>query len=684
MAAPLRVPSPFLATTTDPLSSSSAATRAAGCARPRLAEGIDLIGEYEGSGFKETPHIARRADGQVLQLSPLLFEIAQASDGERDERAIAELAGERIGRGVSADNVRFLVERKLRPLGVLVNADGSEPQVARARHQLLQLSFRTAVIPERVTHALTTIFRPLFWPPVIVAFVAVFLAAMGWLFFVHGVGQPLRGVIYQPATMLAIFAGVVVGTAFHEIGHATAARYGGAKPGVMGVGLYIVWPAFFTDVTDAYRLGKAGRLRVDLGGVYFNTIVACAAVGAYLLVGVEWILLLAVTQTFSMLQQFLPFLRLDGYYILSDLTGVPDMLTRIKPVLRSLIPGRKADDRVTELKPWARGVVTVYVCTLVPVLLGAFAIMLVQAPRAFATAYDSLAIKWTGLIAADGVLAATTGGIQIVMLVLPLAAIALTTTRVGKRVAGGAWRASDERPALRGGLLVGTAAAATLAVVTWWPNGEYRPIQAMERGTVQSALVSLADIPTGRPALTQQRATDLGGAPFASESYDPAQGPYDPFDDEGVGEKGGAEGVGERGGGEEGGAEGGGERGDGDDDGGGGEGDRDEGRGDDGRDEDRGGDDERGEDDRAPREDDERRTEDGDDREDHSSPTKPPTTPGGECSPGGAGGAGGGGGGTSGGCPPSEQPPGTSTTPPSPTAPPSPTPPPTTTTPRSP
>ena len=66
----------------------------------------------------------------------------------------------------------------------------------------------------------------------------------------------------------------------------------------------------------------------------------------------------------------MPFLRLDGYYIVSDLTGVPDILSRIKPVLSSLLPWRKADDRVTELKPWVRVVVTGYIVILVPVLAG--------------------------------------------------------------------------------------------------------------------------------------------------------------------------------------------------------------------------------------------------------------------------------------------------------------------------
>jgi putative peptide zinc metalloprotease protein len=41
---------------------------------------------------------------------------------------------------------------------------------------------------------------------------------------------------------------------------------------VIGVGIYLVWPSFFTNVTDSYRLSRAGRLRTDLGGVYFNAV----------------------------------------------------------------------------------------------------------------------------------------------------------------------------------------------------------------------------------------------------------------------------------------------------------------------------------------------------------------------------------------------------------------------------
>src|SRR3954468_7233155 len=335
---------------------------------PRLAAGIELVGEYQDSGFKAPPYIVRRADGQVIQLPKLLYQLAEQVDGQRDLDAIAEALSHAIGRGVTGDMVKMLADEQLRPLGVLAAADGSSPQVEKA-DPLLALKFKTAVVPEGFTRALTTIFKPLFLPPLVLAVVAGLVALDGWLLFVHGIAAPLRAAIYQPALLLALLGCVVVATAFHEIGHATACRYGGAKPGVMGVGIYVVWPAFYTDITDSYRLGRGGRLRPHPGGVYFTAIFALVCAGGYFATGFEPLLLVVLVQNFAILQQLLPLLRLDGYYIISDLTRVPDMLARIKPVLASLIPGRPADPRVTELKPWVRAVVTGYVCTIVPVLL---------------------------------------------------------------------------------------------------------------------------------------------------------------------------------------------------------------------------------------------------------------------------------------------------------------------------
>ena len=112
-----------------------------------------------------------------------------------------------------------------------------------------------------------------------------FLAVSGWVLFDKGLASATHQAFDEPGLLLVVFALTVLSAGFHEFGHAAAARYGGATPGAMGTGLYLVWPAFYTDVTDSYRLGRAGRVRTDLGGLYFNAIVTLATFGVWFATG---------------------------------------------------------------------------------------------------------------------------------------------------------------------------------------------------------------------------------------------------------------------------------------------------------------------------------------------------------------------------------------------------------------
>jgi putative peptide zinc metalloprotease protein len=479
---------------------------------------VELIGKYEGSGYKEAPYIIRRADGQVVQLAPLLYVIAELADGQRTNEEIAAAVSEAIKRGVSADNVRQLVDKRLRQLGVIASADGSEPELQKA-DPMLALKLKAALVPEGVVNALTKVFKPLYFPPVIVAVLAGLVALDVWLFAYHGVAESMRQVMYSPALLLLMLGLVILSAAFHECGHATACAYGGARPGVMGAGLYIVWPAFYTDVTDAYRLGKAGRLRTDLGGIYFNVIFILATGAAYALTGYEPLLLIIPFQHLEILHQLLPFIRLDGYYIVSDLTGVPDMFSRIKPTLASLLPGRKTSERVTELKPWVRVAVTAYVFTVVPLLLFLVGLMVINAPRIFSTAYDSLVVQYHKVEHAfDGGSAwvGAFGLVQILILLLPALGIVATFWLAFRRSAGAVWARTEEQPAGRVAYVLAASAVAALLAYIWWPNGEYRPIQPGEKGTIQGAIQQLGKVSSGRPGLPEERARELGGAPLLS------------------------------------------------------------------------------------------------------------------------------------------------------------------------
>ena len=471
---------------------------------PRLAAGVELIGEFEGSGFKQPPYIARRADGQIVQMPQMLFALAEQIDGEHSLDSIAERYSHAIRRDVRPADVALLIRKQLIPLGVVATGADEESVELNKVDPLLALKFRAAVVPARAVSALTSLFTPLFLGPMMAAGVVAFVGLDGWLFFVHGVSQGLRHVLYQPALMLMLIGGVVLATAFHEIGHATACRYGGAKPGVMGVGLYLVWPAFYTDITDAYRLGRWGRLRTDLGGMYFNALFSLLVGGLYLLTSFEPLLLLILLQTFAIIQQALPLLRLDGYYILSDLTGVPDIYLRIRAVLASLIPGRKPDPRVTELRNWVRAVVTLYVLAMV-VFLGVMTVaLIINLPRVVATGYDSSALHFRAVgpdfragRPAKGVLDV----VETLFLILPAIGLAFTGLRVLRRAGAGTLAWSSGHPARRTVMACAVAGLVVLASVSWWPSrGEYRAIQPGERGTLQGLIGQIRRLPSGHPA----------------------------------------------------------------------------------------------------------------------------------------------------------------------------------------
>jgi putative peptide zinc metalloprotease protein len=496
--------------TPDAMLTDSISTRAPAASHgdlPRRAAGLELLGRFEGSGFKQQPYLARRSDGQVIRLSPLLYVIAHAADGRRDVETIAAAVSRLLGRRMSGDNVSFLIERKLRPAGVLAALDGSTPPLPK-RAPLLALRHRRPLVSERVAGSLGRAFAPWFLPPVIAVVLVVLAAFDAWLFGIHGIAGGLHDALYNPVLLLGLAASVIVATAFHEIGHAAACRYGGARPGVMGVGVYLVWPAFYCDVTDAYRLGRGGRLRVDLGGVYFNAVFALLAGAAYFATGQEGLLLVAVLQHLTIVQQLLPLLRFDGYYVLSDLTGVPDILSRIGPIFRSFVPFRSPEAQVRELKPWVRAVVTAYLAALVPAMLLLLAWIVVGAPRVLATAADSLGLGLDRIDAAvsDGDLPLTAlGALHVAALLLPCAATALVLGRTGRVTTRGLarWaRGSVPRSAVA---LAGAAAVVGASAAAWWPDGGYEPIRQGERGTVPEAFDRLVDVPSGWPKSARHR-----------------------------------------------------------------------------------------------------------------------------------------------------------------------------------
>jgi putative peptide zinc metalloprotease protein len=134
--------------------------------------------------------------------------------------------------------------------------------------------------------------------------------------------------------LLAYGVGLFAVKIIHELGHAyTATRFGARVP-TMGVSLMVLMPMLYTDTTGAWRLrSRKERLMIDCAGVSAELMVASLSTliwvilpdGAirsvfFVLATSSWVMSLAINLN--------PFMRFDGYYVLSDLLGVPNLQPR--------------------------------------------------------------------------------------------------------------------------------------------------------------------------------------------------------------------------------------------------------------------------------------------------------------------------------------------------------------------
>lgn len=143
-----------------------------------------------------------------------------------------------------------------------------------------------------------------------------------------------RALSMQPELKLELFTGplltvlVLFSIFLHEIGHVAACRRWACPHGPLGFGLYFSMPIFYVDVTQAWRLSRRQRAAVDVGGVYIQLLCTPLALLFYWWTGDPTFLMVIVAIDMLVLYNFEPFMKLDGYWLLSDLTGVANLHNR--------------------------------------------------------------------------------------------------------------------------------------------------------------------------------------------------------------------------------------------------------------------------------------------------------------------------------------------------------------------
>lgn len=158
---------------------------------------------------------------------------------------------------------------------------------------------------------------------------ALLLVARDWDRFVASFPY-----LFSFSGLLAFGAALLFAKLCHEFGHALMARRAGCRVHSMGLAFMVMFPLFYTDVSDAWRVSdRRSRLLIGGGGVLAELLLACVALLAWSLLPdgplrTAAFLLGSVTWVTTVLVNLNPFMRFDGYFLLSDLWGVDNLQQR--------------------------------------------------------------------------------------------------------------------------------------------------------------------------------------------------------------------------------------------------------------------------------------------------------------------------------------------------------------------
>jgi putative peptide zinc metalloprotease protein len=178
--------------------------------------------------------------------------------------------------------------------------------------------------------------RTFFWLIVAIAVLGVFLVGRQWDSFAHTFVDML-----SPAGFLGYALALMFAKTLHELGHAyTATRYG-VRVAHMGVAFLVMLPMLYTDTGESWKLqDRMQRWRIAAAGMSAEfALAAVATLGwsltsdgplrstLFFLATTSWLVTLAINAS--------PFMRFDGYFLLSDALDFPNLHERAGALARS-------------------------------------------------------------------------------------------------------------------------------------------------------------------------------------------------------------------------------------------------------------------------------------------------------------------------------------------------------------
>jgi putative peptide zinc metalloprotease protein len=192
---------------------------------------------------------------------------------------------------------------------------------------------------QQLAERLGWLFHPVTaWLVILLGGLGVLLVLQQWDSFSHAVLES-----FSLDGLLSFALALAVAKTLHELGHALVATRMGLRVAHMGVAFVVLWPMLYTDTGESWKL-RSSRQRLAIASAGILTELALAGLATLgwalsepgmlrnallYLATTSWILSLALNLS--------PFMRFDGYFILSDLLDFPNLHERSSAVARVAI-----------------------------------------------------------------------------------------------------------------------------------------------------------------------------------------------------------------------------------------------------------------------------------------------------------------------------------------------------------
>jgi putative peptide zinc metalloprotease protein len=273
-------------------------------------------------------------DGRHFQINERLSMLLALLHTPATMDELAENFQQQSGQQIALDQLATLCTQLVEQGLVTIAGQPAQPTKPVTPKAYLGMHFRRTILSTERLAPMARLFqgffrRPLAIPTIIMLVIAHILA--------------YRELSLQPELKLELFTGPLLTGALlfsiflHELGHVAACQRWHCPHGPLGFGLYFSMPVFYVDVTQAWRLTRRQRAAVDLGGVYIQMLCVPLALLLYWWTDNATFLMVILTIDMLVLYNFEPFMKLDGYWLLSDLTGVPNLHSRTQEAARQAL-----------------------------------------------------------------------------------------------------------------------------------------------------------------------------------------------------------------------------------------------------------------------------------------------------------------------------------------------------------